>query len=74
MGALIIVLLKPIVKIPLELVQISIQFLPEGDPVELVQDRLVERLAYARGVVFLETLGMNALNEEIFPHSASYRK
>ena len=29
---------------------------------------------YARGVVFLETLGMNALNEEIFPHSASYRK
>lgn len=47
MGALIIVLLKPIVKIPLELVQIPIQFLPEGDPVELVQNRLVERLADA---------------------------
>lgn len=45
MGALIIVSFKIIVEILLELIQIYIQFLPEGDPVEMVQDCLVERYA-----------------------------
>lgn len=41
MGALIIVLIKPVVKIALQVLQALIQLFSEGDPVELVQHGLI---------------------------------
>jgi len=45
MGALMIIFIKPIVKIALELLQALVQLLSKGDPVELIQDCLMKGFA-----------------------------
>jgi hypothetical protein len=49
-GSLRIVLLYPLVRIFLQLLQAVVYLLPEGDAVELVQYRLVETLTDAIGL------------------------
>jgi hypothetical protein len=50
MGSFIIVVFQPVVQILLQLIEVTVELLPEGYLVELLQDRLVEALADAVGL------------------------